>query len=165
MSADLSRALIDATFDDATWAAALRQLGATQALNMAKAVHDDIGQQMVQRAARLGAVRDDDAISDSEYREAKRAQADWHTRATTVRRSLAKRISELKPTVQEERDRAQADRRVLLRLAKRIWLWEQGGAHHLGDALDELDVSYGSEPRRNLREVVERLAEGGEVLP
>lgn len=162
----LARAVVEATFDDVVWAAAVNDLGADRALAMLKTVHRDIGQQMAQAADRMANTRDSDDVDDTDYRTARSDYRDWHRRATAIRRSIERRIAEVGPIANSVHDRHQADRRVLLRLAKRIWLWEHGLEDHLTSALDDLDCSYGAGARRPLREIVEALAAGsGEVLP
>lgn len=166
MTSDLTRAVVDAAFDDTTWAAAVRDLGPEQAVAILKGVYADIGLQIHQRAAAMANTRDSDTVDDAEYAAARADYNDWQIRATTIRRTVKRRLAETQPAAQKLVDRHQADRRVLLRLAKRIWLWEQGHTiHGLDTALDDLDCSYGTGDRRPLRSVVEALAAGGEVLP
>ena len=163
----ISRAVVEATFDDRVWAAAVNDLGPERTVTILKQVYKDIGLQVQQRAASMANTRDSDDVDDDEYRAAKADYNDWLRRATTIRRRVSARLSETQPLAQSIHDRHQADRRVVLRLAKRVWLWERGEDHHLETALDDLDCSLGDRGRRPLREVVDALAAGanGEVLP
>lgn len=162
MTFNLAKAVVDATFDDVVWTAAIRDLGADKAVAILKGVYADIGLQIQQRAADLANLRDSDFADDQEYFDAKADYNAWLIKATTIRRSVQKRIKETQPEAQRVHERHQADRRIVLRLAKRIWLWEQGLESDLGTALDDLDVSYGPSERRSLREVVEALVEKAE---
>lgn len=161
-----TRAVVDATFNDVVWAAAVRDLGADKAVAILKGVYADIGLQTQQRAADLANLRESEFVDDQEYFAAKSDYNAWLIRATTIRRSVQKRIKETQPEAQRVHDRHQADRRIVLRLAKRIWLWEQGLPSDLETALDDLDVSHGPSERRSLRTVVEALVEkaDGKVL-
>jgi hypothetical protein len=163
---DLTKAVVDASFDDAVWRAAVNELGADKAVAILRGVYGDIGLQVQQRASELANLRDSDTADDSEYFAAKDDYNAWLIRANTIRRSVHKRIKETGPEAQRVHQRHQADRRIVLRLAKRIWLWEQGLPSDLETALDDLDVSHGPSERRPLRQVVEALIEkaDGKVL-
>lgn len=164
MSFNLAKAVVDATFDDVVWAAAMRDLGADKAVAILKGVYSDIGLQIQQRAADLANVRDSDFADDQEYFDAKADYNAWLIRATTIRRSVQTRIKEAQPIAQRVHDRHQADRRALLRLAKRVWLAERGEESDLSTALDDLDCSEGTSERKSLRTMVEEIAARGPVL-
>lgn len=165
MTSTLTRAVVEATFDDVVWKAALNDLGPERALTILKGVYRDIGLQITERANRLANTRDSDDVDDGEYNAARADYRDWHRRATATRRVILRRISEVKPVVNDLHDRHQADRRALMRLAKRLWLHEHGLDSQLDTALDDLDCSHGDSGRVSLRELVDRLAENAEVLP
>lgn len=165
MTSTLTRAVVEATFDDVIWAAALNDLGPERAMTILKGVHRDIGLQITERSDRLANTRDSDDVDDTKYNAARIDYRDWHRRAIATRRVIQRRIAEVRPLVNDLHDRHQADRRALLRLAKRLWLHEHGLESQLDTALDDLDCSSGDNGRISLREVVERLAENAVVLP
>lgn len=82
----LAKAVVDATFDDVVWAAAVRDLGADRAVAILKGAYDDIGLQVQQRAADLANLRDSESRSGSRKPSLKLSEST--TAIKSERRSL-----------------------------------------------------------------------------
>lgn len=166
----MSRALVAATFHQDEWEEVLEMYGPLAVVTVLKRVLADIGSQEQKRTQGLAALRfDSGQTSRDDYRNAKRNYHHWKRSIEEVRQRLRLRIAEVQPLAQALVDEHQADRRALVVLAKRVWLWEEGRDDRLDYALDELTVSGSvgdpTRPRQPLREVVERIEREVGVLP
>lgn len=162
----MSRSLVAAAFEDDEWAEVLSDYDPVAVVSVLKRVLVDIGSQEQRRAQGLAALRHD---SPDDYHSAKLNFHHWKRSVEEVKSRLRLRISEVQPFAQALIDEHQADRRALIVLAKRVWLWEEGREDRLDYALDELTVSATvgdpTRPRDRLRDVVERIEAEVGVLP
>lgn len=135
-----------------------------------KRVIADIGQQEHHRAQGLGLLRDDPiAVANGDYETARRGHRIWKRSIAQVIPRLRQRIADLQPQAQALVDAHQADRRSLVVLAKRIWLWEEGLEDDgLDDALDDVTISEGAGDlvfdRKTLRDLIGEFLENGQEI-
>lgn len=166
---DTSRAVVRAAFDDGAWSRALDDLGPVAVASILKRVLADIGDQEQHRMHGLSEARDNVMLSDDEYQAVKRNYHLWKRSIAEVRQRVRLRLAEVQPFAQKLIDEHQADRRTLVVLAKRIWLWEEGREDRLEEALDDFTISDTvgdpTQPRKTLRALVEEIARDGEVTP
>lgn len=164
----MSRAMVQATFDEDAWRQVLETHDPVTVVNILKRVLADIGDQEQRRINGLATARVDEFIDDDTYAKIKRDFHLWKRSIAEVRQRLRRRIAEVQPVAQSLRDSHQADRRSLVILAKRIWLWENGLDDRLDYALDDCTISESGEPtmeRKTLRELMREIAQQGEVTP
>lgn len=167
-----TRWLIDAAFrDEAEWQEAIARAGGPEtAVEMMRTIVADMGLQEKRRAAELGAI--DREHAPGFYADQKRLYLQWERSMIPMKSRLLVRIAELLPAIQDARDLHQQDRRVLVELAKRVYLYEQweNGAHldddedRILESLDELTISSGNRGERiTLRELVEEIGKTGPI--
>lgn len=166
-----SRQLVAATFDDERWAEVLEDHDPVFLATELKRVIRDIGQQEQLRLQGLAQTRTDPEVNDDEYEATRRNLAAWKRSVARVRASIGKRLADVQPRAQDIIDAHQADRRSLVILAKRLWLWEEGADEDgLDTALDDCSISDSindpSAGRKTLRELVlEMLDRNGVIEP
>lgn len=158
--------IVDVLRDDAAWIEFLDDHGPVVAMAEIKRLLDDLGQQEQSRIQGIAAAKSDPAVPDEQYEAMKRGLAAWRRRITTVRVGANARLSQVKASATTLIDSAAADRRALVILAKRIWLWEEGLEDRLEDALDDCTISDDPEGRTRitLRELVKDMQNRGQEI-
>lgn len=168
--APLTRALVRAAFNDDQWTQILDSFNLVSLVATLKRIVADIGQEQARRAAGLSVFKNDPDVTTEQFRGYKANYLAWYRSSTRVKEKLRFRINEMQPRAQAIINAHNADRRALVILAKRIWLWEEGLEDRLDYALDEVAISWtaddGYQERRPLRALIDDIRKrDGEVTP
>lgn len=159
-----TRALVQAAMDDDQWADLVEDCDPVLLASELKRIISDIGRQEQMRNAGLALARTEASAED--YETARRGFLAWRRSIARVVPKLRERANQIRPAAQQIHDRAQLDRRNLVILAKRIWLWEEGLEDRLEYALDECHISEATSPdgKKTLRQLIDELRADGTVL-
>lgn len=151
--------------DRETWPDLLAELGPVSAAALIRRIIKQIGHQEAARVESLTIARDE---PDADYEITLRNFKLWRRSTQRLRADLNARLAEIRPTAQTIIDSHQADRRALVVLAKRIWLWEEGLDDQLETTLDAFTISNSAdgEDRITLRQLIQNIRDSGaEVTP
>lgn len=159
---------LDVVTDDARWIEFLDQHGPVLAAAELKRLRRSLGEEEVERNNILRAAADSPHVTDRRLAAMRQDHKAWLRGVAKRREQINDRLRYVQASAQALIDAHQSDRRALVVLAKRIWLWEEGREDRLEEALDDFTISDScdSTRRKTLRDLIEEmLASGTEITP
>lgn len=160
---------VDVIKSDTLWVEFVDEHGPAAAAQELRQLIADLGQQEQRRVAGLAEAKRNPEIDRRLLTAMQRDLGHWRKSASRVRQGAMARLSSVRASAQAAVDAAQADRRSLVILAKRISLWEDGADDDgLDTALDDCTIANDPDghTRVTLRELINQMRnEGQEITP